>query len=263
MLSKSNGKIVKRLRKGKKKVTIFFTDESKMDISPNTYTDFNIYPKKELSEKVLKEIKKRDSFDSLYNYALGVVSKKEISEVALRKKLEAKKGSKSNINQIISLLKKNKFIDESSLIDSYLEYAAIHLYGKNRIINDLYKKDVDKDLINKISFDEKEELSKANRFVKHFEKKFDKYSYEDKKKHIYESLMRYGYDSSVALKALDNISSYNKNEEINKLKEEYKKANRKYQNIYDDTIKDDKVIKYLLRKGYRYEDIKFVKEKRK
>ena len=118
-------------------------------------------------------------------------------------------------------------------------------------------------MINKISFDEKEELSKANRFVKHFEKKFDKYSYEDKKKHIYESLMRYGYDSSVALKALDNISSYNKNEEINKLKEEYKKANRKYQNIYDDTIKDDKVIKYLLRKGYRYEDIKFVKEKRK
>lgn len=261
MLSKSNGNVIKRIKIGKKKVSIIFEDESKLDISLNTYTDFNLYPKKVIDDKLLKEIKKRDSFDEAYNYALGIVSKKEISETALIKKLEAKKISKSNIKEIISLLKKHKLIDEKSLIEEYMVYASYHLYGKNRIIDELYKKGVNKEYINEIVFKEKDELDKAIKLVGKIESKYDKLSYEEKKNHIYEALLRYGYDYDIASKALDSIKSFNKKSEINNLKIEYEKSIRKYKGSGDSKEVEDKVIKYLLRKGYHYEDIKIIKEK--
>ena len=119
MPSNENGKIIKQVKIGKKKVVIVFDDASKLEISPNTFTEYNLYPKKPLSDKTIKEIKKRDSFDKYYQYALNTVSLKDISEKALREKLVKKGAKQSDINEIIKSLRRYNLINEEDIVKDY------------------------------------------------------------------------------------------------------------------------------------------------
>ena len=254
-----NGRVIKNLKVGKKKVVVVLSDETKLEISPNTYVEFNLYKNKKIDDKTLKEIKKRDSFDKSYQYALNVVSKKEISENALIKKLEDKKVSKSDIKDIIKLLKRYNFLDEKSLIEDYLRYASFKLYGENRIKDDLYSKGLRKEDIDKIKFNEKEELNKATKLVNKSIKKYEKSSSEETKSHLYALLLRNGFTSDIASSVISSLVELDKKKELENLKNEYKKALVKYSNKFDKKELDEKVINYLLRKGYRYNDIKYIK----
>ena len=259
MPSNENGKVVKQVKVGKKKVIIIFDDESKLEISPNTYTDFNLYPKKIIDNKTLKDIKRRDSFDKEYQYALNVVSKKDISEKALREKLLKRKAKEGDINEIIKSLKKYNLLNEEDIIDDYLAYADFKLYGENRIKEELYKKGITEENIDKIEFSYEKEINKAKSLLKKSEHKYSSSSFEDKKKHLYELLLRQGYSYDIASSLINNLEGYDKKEELSNLKNEYKKAITKYKNKYDGSELNEKVINYLLRKGYKYQDIKNIK----
>ena len=259
MPSNENGKIIKQVKIGKKKVVIVFDDASKLEISPNTFTEYNLYPKKPLSDKTIKEIKKRDSFDKYYQYALNTVSMKDISEKALREKLVKKGAKQSDINEIIKSLRRYNLINEADIVKDYLEYAEYKLYGENRIKDELYKKGVDKKYIDEIRFDDSRELEKAKSLMKKSERKYESSSYQDKKRHLYDLLLRYGYDMNIASSAVDSLNSFDKKSELTNLKKEYKKIYDRYKNKYEGHELTEKVVNYLLRKGYRYADINNIK----
>ena len=250
-----NGNVIKRVKIGKKKVVIIFDDESKLEISPNTYTEYNLYSNKKLSDKQIKEIKKRDSFDAHLQYALGVVSKKDISEKALREKLLKRKVKDTDIKEIIKTLRRYNLLNEDDIVKDYLTYANYKLYGENRIRDELYKKGISKENIDKLVFDEKNEIRKASELLKKSERKYNSSSFEDKKKHLYDLLLRQGFSSDIASSLINNIKGYDKKNELNNLKTEYKKTESKYKIKYQGRELDDKVINYLLRKGYKYQDI--------
>ena len=254
-----NGKIIKRLKIGKKKVVIIFDDEDKLEISPNTYVEFNLYPKKVLTDKDIKDIKKRDSLDKAFQDALKIASKGNISEKVLREKLLKKEIKEKNIDEIIKMLQKYRLLDENAIIEDYLTYASYKNYGKHRIIDELYKKGVKKEYIDSIKFKYSDEFKKALTLLKKVEKKYDSYSFEAKKVHIYELLMRYGFESDVISEAMNEIEEYDSKNELSNLKRDYQKALIKYKNKYKGHELTDSVIKYLLSKGYRYVDIKKIK----
>ena len=52
-------KKIKRIKIGQKKVVIVFDNDDKLEISPNVYTEFNLFPNKSLSKKDIDELKKR------------------------------------------------------------------------------------------------------------------------------------------------------------------------------------------------------------
>ena len=54
----TNEKIITQIKIGKKKIYLYF-DEEKLEISHNTYVEFNLYVNKKLTNKEYNEIKER------------------------------------------------------------------------------------------------------------------------------------------------------------------------------------------------------------
>ena len=255
MSSNLDGKLIKNIHIGKTKVVLRFNDDSKMDISKNTYLEFKLYPKKELSKKELKAIKDRDALDKYYNFALKSVSSSLQCEKQIRDKLIKKGANKSQIEYIIKELNKYNLIDESALIDTIIEYSNYKLYGENRIREEFKKKGISKE----ISFSSKEELNKAKKLVIKLDKQYSKYNYESKKQHVYNALLRYGYNHDIIKEVIDDVSRVDSKIELELLRKDYLKALDRYKRKYKDKELDNKLTNYLLSKGYLYKDINKIK----
>ena len=254
----NTGKIIKKIRVNKKNVSITFTDGEKLSISQEAYVSAYLYEGKELSKKDLEKLDRITSVKKLSEYALSLLMKNHYTEWKMREKLYAKEATKEDVDYIIKRLKSIDLIDDKAYIEDYLGYAEEKGYGKNKIKQELLKKGIFAEEIDKIRFNEVEEKKKAKALVPSLEKKYAKYSYEQKKQHIYAALLNRGFSHDVASSCLNNVSGINEKDEQNKIKIDYKKVYSRYKQKYDGRELNDKVFQALRRKGYRVSDIKRV-----
>ena len=243
---------ITRIKIGKKKVTIFFHDE-KLDITLNTYTDFHLFQGKVLTEKEFKEIQNRDALDSYMDYALKSLSMSHISEKTLIEKLNKKGANQKQINFIVKEMKRLSLLDDDELLEDYLEIAKYKHLGENKIKEDLYKKGIAREKIESLRFDNQIEDAVAN--LPNLERKYASLNYESRKKHIYDNLIRLGFSYEVASQALLKIKDKDARVENNALKMDATKAISKYKTKFKGRELREKVINYLMGKGYKYNDI--------
>lgn len=255
----SISKTIKSVKIGQKKVVIIFDDANKLEISPNTYTEFNLFPKKQLSKKDIEEIKSRDTIDKYNSYALKLLSSKAYSENALKEKLLKKGATEEQTEEVIKLLVKYQMLDDLVVIKEYLEYADYKKYGYNRIREDLIKKGIPIYKVDKIKYDEIRDHKLAGELIPLLDKKYSKYNHFQKKKHCYDSLLRLGYNHEVAMIEVEKVSPLNEKHERELLKVDYQKALKKYSQKHKGHELDEKIVNSLLQKGYRYKDIKEIK----
>lgn len=252
----SISKEIKKVKIGQKKVVIIFNDDDKLEISPNTYTEYNLFPKKQLSKSQIKEIKAGNEIEQYNSYALKLLSAKAYSENALRDKLVKKGANEDQIEAVIKLLIKYQLLDDSNVIKEYLEYADYKHYGYNRIKEDLIKKGIPLYKIEKIKYDDARESRLAVELIPLLEKKYSKYNYFQLKKHCYDNLLRYGYSHDIIENTLIKLKPLNEKHEKELLKIDYQKALKKYSQQYKGYELNEKVKNNLIQKGYRYIDIK-------
>lgn len=263
MPSNNVGKKILGIHIGEKKVILRFEDE-KMSISPNTYTEFKLYPGKVLTEKDIKDLNNLNEVDKYLESIKKLLAKGPRSEQEIKEKLIKKGANKTQTKLIIAKLKTYHLIDDNAYIEEIIENGEYKNHGKNKIIENLKKKGIPYESISKIEFNDKNELKKARNLIPSLEKKFAKYNYSKKREHIYSFLLRNGFDSDVAIKAIEDIKPSNPKEELDILRKEYIKVYQRYSRKYSHTDLDRKITEYLLSKGYRYADIVRVKgEKRK
>lgn len=243
---------ITRIKIGKKKVTLFFHDE-KLDITLNTYTDFHLFVGKTLTEKEFKEIENRDALDSYMEYALKSLSVSHVSEKALIEKLTKKGANSKQVNFIVKEMKRLSLIDDDELLDDYLEIAKYKHLGEKRIKEELYKKGISGDKIESLQFDNQLDDAIAN--LPNLERKYASLNYESRKKHIYDNLIRLGFSYDVASAALLKIKDKDARVENEALKLDVKKAINKYKTKFKGRDLREKVINYLMGKGYKYNDI--------
>lgn len=253
-------KQIEKVKIGKSKVIIIFTNQDKLEITPNTYTEFNLFPKKTLTKKEIDEIISRSEIDKYFIYVSNLLSSRNYSKLKIKEKLLKKGASESQVELVIELLMKYQLIDDKEIIKEYLEYADYKHFGYNRIKDDLFKKGITSFYIDKIKYDEVRELKQAKLLLPSLVKKYDKYNYSSMKKHCYEAYLRFGYNGDIALKALEGLPPLDEKKEIRLLKLDYEKAIRKYKDKLSEYEYKEKVTEYLLSKGYRYKDIKSLKE---
>ena len=249
MRLEKNGKLIKKIKIGKHKITIVFEDEE-LKINPDTYTEFRLYQDKVLTEQEVEDIRKRDQIDKLLKSAFVSVSKGHPTKKAMIAKLEKKGANQEQIDKIIDTLAQSGFLDDKQFMNDYVEYARNKGYGKERIIEGLYQKGVPQHMIKAQKFDYSDELKRAELMVKIYDKKFDRYNYAQRKRHVYIALLRLGYELAIAIKVLDKIKKGSDNDEEEHLRKDYQIAQRKYQNKGR-----KKLLEYLLTKGYRYSQI--------
>ncbi len=259
MSLKADGKVIQSINVGKKKIVLHFFDTTKLEITPNTYSEFKLYINKSLTNEKIEQIKNRNALDKHYQYAFNYAIKSIKSEKQIRDKLISRGANKNQIDFIISELNKYSLISEDYLIKDYIEYANYKKYGENKIKDELLKKGVSIVKINNLSFDNFLENEKAYTLLISLEKRYSKLSYSAKKKHVYDCLLRHGFTLEVVNNVINELSPTNHDIELDNLRKEYRKVYARYIQKYKSKELDTKVINYLLSKGYSYKDILIVK----
>ena len=256
MPSKSSGKTIVKLKVNKKNVVIFLSDKSKLDLVPEVMGSFYLYEGKTLDNKAIKEIISFNNSASLMKYALSLLKKNHYSEWKMREKMyNNKEANKKDVDNVIKVLKDNDLINDKMLILDTIEYGNERNIGKNKIIAELANKGVFKENLTNIRFPSSLEKKKALNNLNKLEKKYARYSYEQRKQHIYRSLLSLGFDSDIALEAFNHLSKPKEKDELDKLKKDFDKTYLRYKNKYEEYELKNKVISYLKNKGYKTKDI--------
>ena len=254
--SKSSGKTIVKLKVNKKNVFVTLSDKSKLTLVLEVMASFYLYEGKTLDNKAIKELVSFNASASLLKYAISLLKKKHYSEWKMREKLYTKEdANKPAVDQVIKVLKSNDLINDKMLILDTIEYGNERNSGKNKISAELANKGIFQENLSSISFSYSNEKKKALNNLPKLEKKYSKYSYEQKKQHIYRSLLSLGFDNDVALEALNHLSKPNDKDELDKLKKDFDKTYLRYKNKYEGYELKNKVVTFLRSKGYKTKDI--------
>ena len=255
MPSKSTGNEIKKIKINKKDVVISFTKHDNIRVVKEVMANFYLYVGKAISNKEIKEIVEFSENASYLKYALSLLEKGHYSEWKMREKLYAKGADKGANDRIIKMLKNNDLIDDKAYALDLYFYLEEKNYGKHKIINYIKDKGIFDESMKGLKFTDANEKKKTLANLPKLEKKYDKYSYEQKKEHIYQALINLGFDSDIALSALARIKEPNHKEEKVKLDRDFNLALNKYKRKYEGRELKDKVYTSLRNKGYKSNDI--------
>ncbi|MCR5505541.1 MAG: RecX family transcriptional regulator [Bacilli bacterium] len=252
---KSSGNTIKKIKVNKKDVVISFDKHESIRVVNEVMANFYLYPGKAISKKEIKEIEEFSSNAVYMKYALSLLQKGHYSEWKMREKLYAKGADKPSADKIIALLKRNDLIDDKAFALDLYYYLQEKHYGKNKIINYIKDKGIFEESMKHLKFNDADEKKKALINLPKLEKKYDKFSYQQKKEHIYNALIGLGFDSDIALSALNKIKEPNPKEEGKKLERDFSSAFNKFKRKYEGKELKEKVYASLRNKGYKSNDI--------
>lgn len=250
------GKVIKKIKFNKKAIAIYFEDGQRIDISEDAYASAYLYVGKELDQSQIEKLQSITNIKTLISYSMQLLTRGHYTEWKMREKLYAKEAEKKDVDYVIKLLKSHDLIDDKAFIEDYLGYAEERGIGKNKIKQDLLNKGIFAEEINKIHFSESSERRKAVSRIKVLEKKYERFSFEKKKSHIFSSLISQGFDIETANYAISKIKDKNDKDELNKLDRDFQKAYMRLKTRYEGRELYDKLFSTLKNKGYRYGDIK-------
>lgn len=260
MPSARAGKTLTKISWKAKKATLTIGDE-KIVLSENAFTEFHLYEGKEVSNQELKKIKDYAALDDLYGYSLRLLSARNYTSHEIREKLYSKNKDIETVRKIIFRLKKNGLLDDASYAKAYLEDAYdVKCIGEKRIRFELEKKGIGAEVMATLPFSENKELEGAKKYARLLEKRYVKVPNAAKRGKIVSALLSRGYSQEIAMEATSELSYNDEVTEVSQLEKEYNKAKARYSRKYEGYELRQKVIAYLLQKGFRYDDIKEIEE---
>lgn len=259
MASNHTGRKITSVRVCKNKVVLYLRGE-KLDISKEIYSSMYLYKDKEINDETYKLLKQSINEDAYLKYALKLLNRKYYSIHQMKEKLILKGADYKIANNVIKYLKDNKLLDDRALAISYIESMSNMFYGKNRIKQKLMDKGVDYKVVDEI-LNENAEIEKCKRYYPVAFKKFANVPSIKKKMSIQNHLLHKGYDINVTKIVLRDLFKDNMSDNLDSLKKEFLKVYMHYEDENDNMYDVKKhVIEKLLRKGYKYRDIKKVME---
>ena len=204
--------------------------------------------------------KEKDEVQELFTLAVKRLIVRDYSPSKLREYLLKKNKNKKVVDEVIKKLQRYQLLNEDELIERVIEYCDSKHYGYNRIILMLKTRGISLNKINNVKLDHQRETKEAIEQTKRLVKRYKGKNTVNLKRSVYSALVRYGFDENIA--SLESSKVFNSpSSELNMLKLEYSKLISRYsRNLKGNKLKD-KVIKTLLVRGYKINDInKVIKE---
>lgn len=258
MSSNNVGKQITDIHIGQKKVIIKFLD-GKMDLTLNAYAECRLFKSKILTRADIDKINALNELDIYQTYAKKLLAASYRSENYIREKLKAKGAKPRQINEVVKQLKLYSLIDDKTYLKELLDLASYKHFGKTKTIAFLKQKGIEASLIKTVVFTENSEEKKAMELLPALEKRFSKYCHQGMKDHVYAALIRNGFSNEIAKRCVETLKSIDSNKEFEILRKDYIKIFRKYLRKYEPDERNQKIVNYLMQKGYRYKDIIKVK----
>ncbi len=230
---------------GKNKYKIIF-DNTELILYEDIILKYDLLIKKEIDEYLLDEIINENSYYEAYDLSLSYIeiklrTKKEIQDYLNRKGFDSK-----YIEYAIEKLNKLGLLNDKIYVQSYVnDKINLTLDGPYKIRNNLLNLNIDENIINDYlnKFDESIWKEKIDKIISKKSSSMNNKSYYMFVNKLKNDLYNLGYDKELIEDKLSNI-----NYESNALEKDMNKAVKKYSD-------KSKIINYLIRKGYSYEEI--------
>ncbi len=246
-------KNIKKLNKGKYKVTI---DDKDLILYEDILIKYSILKKKNIDDKLIREIEKENEFLEIYESALRYLNIKMRLENELIKYLKNKFDSK-NIDKVITRLKKEGYINDSNYVESYInDKINLSSDGPYKIKRDLINKGIDENLIN-IDIDKDILIDKLNKIILKYSNLHKNNSLNVIRTKVLNHFNNLGYDRELIIEVFDNLDIKGNSEKINK---EYEKLTTKYSKKYSGYKLENTIKQKLYQKGYSIDEINKIKK---
>lgn len=201
-------KIVKYTRLASGKYKVLFNNKKELILYESVIIDTNLLYKKEITSEEYNNLVSLNNYQDIYNKVIKYIgirlrSKKEITDYL--KKMDL---STEVVDDILNKLITNKYIDDERFSQAYIkDKYNFSNNGPYKIINELVKLGIDKDMAYTYTFDiitnEEEKINKLiNKYVKS-DKKHDWYYLRNK---IYNNLINLGYSKEIVISILNNYN---------------------------------------------------------
>ena len=256
----SGKKVIKSIKVYKDHVTLSFVKKETLKISKEAYLSSYLYEGKSISNKEISKLKELTALSTLLNYAMNLISKRHYSERKMYEKLYKKEANKAAAMSVISKLKENDLLDDKAYMEDLIAWDDERGFGKNKTIKHLKEQGIPDSLIAKAHFSQSNELKKAKGLVPKLDRKYNRYAFNNKKKHVYQALLAQGFDYEVAKEAIELVRGDSPRLEREKLINDYKKVYKRLESKYEGYQLRQKIYSALLSKGYKGKDIKLVLE---
>lgn len=238
-------KINKYKKVGKNKYKVYF-DNNEIILFEDVILKYDLLLLKDVSLELLDKIIDENKFYEAYDMSLNYIETKMRNKSEIIKYLKRKDYSDELINKVISKLVDLKILDEKLYIQAFindkinLSNDGPYKIKKSLLELEFNENDIDNYLNN---FDESIWENKLIKIVNKKKKIMDNKSYYMFITKLKNDLFNLGYDKYMIDNILVNIKY-----ESNALEKDYNRALKKYND-------KNKIINYLLRKGYNYDEI--------
>ena len=251
---------IKNIKMYKDHVTLSFFKGEPLKISKEAFVSSYLYAGKNLTSKDIASLEEITAISTLLNYALQIVSKKHLSEKEMLEKLLKKEDNYAAAKKVIAKLKENDLLDDKAFMQDLIAWDNERNFGQNKIVKHLKDKGIPDALINKVHFPQSLERKKAKALLDKLDKKYSRYAYESKKKHIYQAYLSQGFNHDIAREVVNDLKKQNNKVEQDLLKKDYEKIKNRYEKKYKGYQLKQKIYATLINKGYKYQEIRKVLE---
>ncbi|MBU3128137.1 recombination regulator RecX [Clostridium tagluense] len=263
-------------KKNKDRVNIYMNDEFAFACDAALVYIHNITKGATIEKEGLQDIIDEDNYIKGKNCALHFLERSFKSAKQVVDKLTIKEFDIKTIDRVMEFLKQYDFVDDKRFVDLFIK-EKIKSTGKNKIKFTLLKKSLPKELIkealNKITSEEQLQVA-----LLLGERRMATLAKSEKNalklyKKTWDYLVRNGYDFGIVNEVLDKITENDNNEQPSEkehsednYEEDYKKIQELASKRYNILIKSEpskiklykKLGDYLLRRGYKWDEIKKV-----
>ena len=202
--------IVTALQRKGNNVIIIFDDREPVTIDYRTVLDNGLRKNDSIDEKFFEQLISESSFLKIKDSAFRLLGRRHHSTSELRNKLAKKKYQKEIIEKVLADLTTGKFLDDEQFAVAYLEERSLKKIGVNKLKAELFKKGIDRKIIDKVllnidsdlSYEQAFELAKRKiLFLQR--KELDKNKLKTK---IFSYLSSRGFESEIILKVLNDMN---------------------------------------------------------
>ena len=237
----------------KKSLYLIHIDDEIVSLNETFFLDEHLYVSKAMKDEDIKRLKHLSDLSLPYDYACYLLSRNSYSAFTLKEKVKAKYPSFKDWNELISILKSSLLIDDKEYALNYKESKEAALIGPNKIRNDLlYIKRIDSDIVSSLTFAPEEEMIKE--LLPTLEKRYSSCSNKAKQRKIEAALINRGFSKELSQRYSKSVKKDEEEERV-LLKKDYDKAKRIHSKKYAGYELKRRIIRSLLYKGYKMNDI--------
>lgn len=207
----------------------------------------------------LDALKDQEKVDKAYHLALKYLTYRDYTYVNMQQKLKENGDFDDiQIDMTMELLVNKNLINDMEYTRSYFQKSTKLGWGMNKIIYNLKNQGVSPFVIDEFLADYPIE-TEYDKAIEIIQKLYEENTTKPKYmliQNIKNKLFNKGFSQEIVEQATNDFDFvFSKERTMNLLKKEYDRVYKRYKNRYDHSALKNKIITFLLQKGYEYNDV--------